>query len=341
MAIVFVDGMAHYTTNAQLITKVAAESSAAPVAGAGANGEPGIIPGNHPHGYKINHVASSVVEISAHVKPASVDGSPGNAISWFDVPQDPGDGSIGCQCRLKIWSNGQIDFYRMNTLLGSTPANTIQMNVHSHLYVLVEFSNTVGTCLVRVNGATVLNLSGLDNSHLPVAQASDVRFFGAIGAGSSATWSHVIVATAANDITSQPRLGALFPDGAGNYSAWTPSAGVNWQNVDEATPDDDTTYNASSTVGNRDSYTMQNLPADATTVAALAVTARIKKDDASARTVEAFLRIGGVDYDHGTAKTVPGDYGFLQWIWRLSPATGVAFTVAEVNGLEAGIRVAA
>lgn len=75
----------------------------------------------------------------------------------------------------------------------------------------------------------------------------------------------------------------MIPDGAGFYTDFTPSAGANYQNVDDIPPDSDTTYNEDNIDGDKDSYA----------VADWAVT--------SGRKVDAIIPVGVV------RKTGPGD----------------------------------
>jgi hypothetical protein len=49
------------------------------------------------------------------------------------------------------------------------------------------------------------------------------------------------------------------------------------------------------------------------------------------------LRISGSNYASAT-QAVAATTALLQFIWHLSPATGLVFTEAEVNALEPGMR---
>jgi len=112
--------------------------------------------------------------------------------------------------------------------------------------------------------------------------------------------------------------------------------------VDDDPPDDDTTYNSSSTATDQDSFTFGALPGGITaTVKALQVLLNVRKDDAGTRTVGPFLRISATDYN-GDGVNV-GDSYFYQniYIWEENPNTSSAFTVAEINALEAGYELTA
>lgn len=62
-----------------------------------------------------------------------------------------------------------------------------------------------------------------------------------------------------NDFLGDVHVEALYPTAAGrtqttDNTPWTPSAGANWQNVDDHPPDEDVTYNSAEAAGQRDTY---------------------------------------------------------------------------------------
>lgn len=333
--VMFVDGMAHYTTTAQANTKVSA-GGVAPTAGAGAFGQPGV----RSDGWQVNYAATAEVEFSFFFNYSAVFGQwviifdNNYPQIWLDMNND---GSVS------VYNGGQDTFGRAvrNTLLGTVPAATVQFGVQNHCKLKIKHHATTGTVEFVYNGISALALTNKNTAPSGNAWSTNWRSFGGGSSNvASGFISHWAVANALGTITGQPRLGALFPNGAGAHADFTPSPVVaNYLNADESTPDDDTTYNESTVSGNIDTYAMQDLATGVIGIIAVAVTVRIKKTDANSHLVAAVLRIGGVDYVHPTNKGVPGDYAFLQWIWTLSPATGVAFTAAEVNGLEAGLKI--
>lgn len=129
----------------------------------------------------------------------------------------------------------------------------------------------------------------------------------------------------------------LRPDGAGNYSAWTPSAGSNYQNVDETTPDGDTTYNSTSTTNNRDSYSMSSLSRATGTVKAVLVNLVTRSPEGNHDQVKTFLRTGGVDLD-SSGKSA-GQFSFIHRRYAFNTdADGSAWTIAKVNAMEVGVQ---
>lgn len=337
MAVVFVDGISHYTTAAQGSTKLA-RLNTAPVAGTGAFGSPGYRSLGNDYN-QINFPASGTVEFAFYFNCLA---QFGQWVVFYDnnYPQvwldTQPDGSISVY-------NGALDFLSRpvrGTLLGTVPASSMRFGVQSNAKIRILHSGAVGTFEIWIDSVSVLSLTGKNTAPSGNNQATNIRFLGG-GATSEANciYSHLLIASASGDLVGTPRVGGLFPNGVGATSAWTPSAGANYTCVDETTPNDDTDYVSSSTVGNVDTYTMQDTPAGTGAISGLAVTIRIKKDDANSRLVAAVLRIGGVDYVHPTPQGVPGGYSYLQFIWTLNPATGTAFTKAVVDALEAGYKV--
>lgn len=360
MAVVFVDGQAHYTTAAQANTKYAL-SRDEPVAGTGAFGAVGIR-GNGgswsgpPHA-QYNFPASAQREFSVYLNIES----PGYIYCLWTLfdnvkPQVwallQGDGSI----RIYGGAESNVSYEwqpQPGPLLGIVPAATLQYNVHSIHKVSVVHHQTTGSLTYRIDNEVVLTLTNINTAYAMSAPAdasatprsTNLRIgYAPFGVSSPGifigTRSHVVIADTVGDIVGNPRFGALWPEGVGAHSDFAPvGSATNWQNVDEASPNEDTDYNESETVGHIDTYVMQNVPAGLTAITAVAVTVRVKKTDANSRMFSAVLRIGGVNYVHADTKGVPGGYAYLQWIWTLNPATSAAWTVADVNALEAGVKV--
>ena len=136
------------------------------------------------------------------------------------------------------------------------------------------------------------------------------------------------------------RVEALLPTGAGATTAWTPSAGSNYQNVDDATPNGDTDYNKSKTAGQTDTYAMSDLATTGGTVYGVQYHEYVRKDSAGSRTVAPVARIGGADYA-GTTRSALDSYTYIDEIRETSPATSAAWTISEVNAMEFGLKVVA
>lgn len=158
---------------------------------------------------------------------------------------------VGDQCTLTRHVDGQVSLTRGAVF---TPANLIDISTGSVMklgvWSWVEMDITIGNTaayVVRVNGVTVLNSTG-DTQEQTSADINVVSWSG------PGDWDCVYICDAVGAAPRNAMLGDficsnLLPDGAGANTDFTPLAGTNWQAVDEAVPDDDTTYVESSTNG--------------------------------------------------------------------------------------------
>jgi len=134
------------------------------------------------------------------------------------------------------------------------------------------------------------------------------------------------------------RVQAILPSGAGNSTQMTPSAGSNYQCVDEAAPNDDTDYVSETTAGEKDTYAFGNLTPTSGTVKGTQILISARKDDAGTRTIAPVYRPVSTDYD-GTTVSIGNSYDYVRQVKDVSPATSVAWTIAEINGAEFGVKL--
>jgi hypothetical protein len=127
------------------------------------------------------------------------------------------------------------------------------------------------------------------------------------------------------------------PTGAGTYAEMTPLAGANYAAVDEVPPDEDTTYVQHATAGKRDVHVINDLTPTTGTISAVQWQCRAKLSAAGTGSIKYLLRQADTDYT-GADKALDTSYRNVQEILELAPS-GVAWTVAIVNEIEAGQQV--
>lgn len=258
------------------------------------------------------------------------------------------DGTV-CHVTLAIDTAGNLRVYR-NTLasgtLLATGTTVLTANTFAYLELLITISDTVGVVQAQINGdaETFTFVTGTsstqDTRNGGNATANIVSF----GGGSSSTvnvdYDDVYIHDGSGGVDDtfwgDVRLIAKSVDGAGNHTDFTPSTGSNWQNVDDATPDDDATYNESSTVNHIDSMTTAALGVTGT-VKSVGVSLYARKTDAGAASLAPLWRISGTDYA-GTGVAASTDYRYKTQLYRVSPATSSAWTTSEIDGAEVGYK---
>jgi hypothetical protein len=228
------------------------------------------------------------------------------------------------------------------TLLGTS---TYELNAGSWYYI--EFKgaihDTTGTYEVRVDGVNKLSDSNVDTRNAGTGIFNTVRVNGPLD-GSVYAWVddlYILDGSGAsmNDFLGPQSVEWLVAQaGDGSNAAWTPSTGSdNGAMVDESTPDDDTTYNSSATVDQIDTYNLTNTSLVGT-IRAVQSVLRLKKTDASARTIKTVFRSNSTDYDQ-TEREVLTTYAYLLEPRATDPNTSAAWASAAVNALQVGPKV--
>jgi len=253
---------------------------------------------------------------------------------------------------MRVNADGSLDVWRgSQTLLATkiltSPAGLVSLGIWSFIEFGWTLSTTVGVATLRHNGVQVATASGLNTvtnfftnpilpwtrlKILPTGYIDDIYILNADGGVPGNTFL--------GDIHVEARHAVTDAVAAGTYADFTPSAGLDHgAMVDEIPPDDDTTYNASSVPGNRDTYrfpALASLTFGTIYGVQLLLCAR-KSDDIATRTIAPTIFNGGLTYD-GTAKAISSSYRYYWQIYETNPATGLPWTVAQANALDAGIK---
>lgn len=245
---------------------------------------------------------------------------------------------------LYLTANNAIAAFRGTnaTVLGTSANNVVPASGFCYIEVKTKIDDSTGTVEVKVNGASVLSLTGQDTRNGGNASATGISFRGIVN--TSKIDDLYICDTSGstnNDFLGDVRIDCLFPDGDGNYSQFTPSTGTShYQLVDEATPNT-TDYNDGATVGDRDSYTFANLSSLASqTVYAVQVCMAINKDDAGSKSAASFVRASSTNGD-GASISLGTSQVITTQVFEQNPSGPAAWTESTVNGMEAGCKVTA
>lgn len=213
----------------------------------------------------------------------------------------------------------------------------------ANAWYFIEIKVTIdnaGSAEVRVGGNTCITYSG-DTQNTTNAYAN---FFQLAGDRSSNLFDDLYVCddsgSTNNDFLGDHKIENILPDGDGYIAQWAPSAGINWQNVDDPNtsapcPDGDSTVNISATPSDTDSFSFQNLATTSGTIAGIQVSCNVKKDDAGSRSLKFFVRIGGNNYYSDTF-TLLDSYRYFAYCWDINPATSVPWMISDINSAEFG-----
>ncbi len=255
---------------------------------------------------------------------------PSNIIAFFEGANNG--------INIRVLTDGTIRAYRSNTILG-TSTNTLGSGTWYYIELKVLTDNSAGTVEIRVNGATWLNLTSQDTQPDSNAYHNAVRF-GTTNATSRYDDIYILdgSGSANNDFLGNRKVVALDPDGAGDNTDWTPSAGSNYQNVDDGDEvDEDTTYNETSTDADEDLYTYGDLPGVTASVNGVQITSEARVT-AGSMDLSNVIKTGTTT-DAGSAETITStSYVTTTRVEEQDPDTVAAWTPSGVNGAQFGIR---
>lgn len=208
-------------------------------------------------------------------------------------------------------------------------------------------SDTVGQLELKVDTVQVINLTGQDTRNGANASVNEIWISDG-GTFMSSNLDDLIIVDPAtggaptNTFLGDSRVETLMPSGNGNSSQLVGSDGNSTDNyllVDETTPNQDTDYVESSTVGEKDTYAYGNLTPTTGTVYGVQPCLYARKTDAGVRSVASIARLSGTEVDSAN-HTLGSSYQYFTDIREAKPGGGV-WTITDVNNAEFGVKVTA
>jgi hypothetical protein len=150
------------------------------------------------------------------------------------------------------------------------------------------------------------------------------------GSGSHPTW-----ATTGGNTTSDNHVTWVVVGSGANPGA------ANWMATAEAPPDDDNSYNSSSTIGNIDRFVSAAFPATCSGIVLVYEAIYSRKDDAGTRSLRGSINSAGSVADNGSDLAQNSTYAYFNPVFLVDPATTIAWTIGAVNALDWGYKVTA
>jgi hypothetical protein len=333
MALKLIEGWDHYTTSAQLMDKWTVVVNAVPSTnylrfgyGKSCYLQHG---GHYMHWDYGENIQTNIVGMAIRI----ISFQAGSGILTFYDGTSP-------QMDLYVDSSGYISARRDTTILGTSASPILTQNWY-YIEFKTKIDNSVGTYEIKLDEETIVSGSGADTQATGNAYANRVQI------RADQNWTELNVddfylcddsGSQNNDFLGDNRVETLYPTGVGNYSQWTPSAGANWQNVDEVPPDEGTTYNDSDAVAEKDTYGLTDLITTAATIAGVQTNAWMRKDDAGVAKVKRLFYINSTDYLSSVEWGLLASWLCSKEIAELNPDTASAWTVSDINALEAGVQ---
>ncbi len=274
---------------------------------------------------------------------------------WLDVlPQNSdtymgfcfADIGNGSQVGFRILSTGAIEavtgFSAISmtggTVIGTTTLPVIAPNSWNHFELKTTINATTGSFELRVNGATVLSLTGVNTkatANTTIAQCwwKGFRNNNAIGNTPSLFIKDFILwdttGSFNNNFMGTVQCIDTLTDGDSSLT-WTPNAGSTGFNIlAHIPPQDDTSYIAAATTLTS-TFTLANLPSNVSSVRGNVLKTRVRKIDAGDGNIQVGLK-SGASTALGANRAITTAYTYWFDVNETDPATGAAWTPVAFN----------
>lgn len=249
------------------------------------------------------------------------------------------------QLSIGVQSTGTIVVTRgplnTGTVLYTTPTPAVVADAYQHIESLATINDTTGAVEVRVNGVTVVSLSGVDTCATGNVECSQLAFLTSPstgGATAAAYMDDLFVydnsGTYNNTFIGDRRVLTLFPNANTATADWTVvGAASGYEAIDEASPDDDTSYITATTTGQVSEFGLQNLPDGISVVSAVVMVERARKTEAGPASTQVSI-VSGASVASGANKPITEVYTYRHDVFETDPASAAPMTPAEFDALK-------
>jgi hypothetical protein len=243
--------------------------------------------------------------------------------------------------------DGTISVLRGGSTVLSTSASPITFASFGYLEWKFTIDDASGSYEVRYNGAMITNGSGADTRNGANATANQFQLRAAATPGGNFDFEDLYILDSTgstnNNFLGDVRVDTYLPNGNGNSSQLVGSDADSTDNyalVDETLQNGDTDYVQSATVNNKDTYAFTDMSHTPASIFGVQINMIAKKDDSGTRSICSVTRSGGSDTD-GATQALSTSYLCYREIRETDPNTAAAWTRANLNSAEFGVKVAA
>jgi len=274
-------------------------------------------------------------------RPSSYQASLPNSILWF--ANSDGENMLAAAF---VAGSSTLAIYRVDGLHALTQLGTgssLSLNTWYVIELHVLLADSEGVMQVKLDGVVDIDFTGDTLGNYTPANFQYVGISASSFPGGDFYESRGLFDDfAVNDTSGSVNnswcgRGGIYPalvSGAGDLSQFTPSAGNNYECVDEVPPNDDTDYVATATEGNIDTYAI-DVPDVSGGVPVVTLWHYAKLDEAGAGNITQLLRTNSVNYE-GDLKGLDTSYKHVYHAWEQNPATGQAWTLEALESFQIG-----
>lgn len=251
------------------------------------------------------------------------------------------------QIDIRTDASSRLIVTRNATLLAT---GTTGLQLATWYYVELKFSihPSAGTVLLSLNGTPevltyVTGTSTTQNTRTTANSQWSAIALASVNSTTNVMWVDDIYVIDASTGTNTDFLGpvrvvALNTATPGTYADFTANgSSSNYGAVSEMFQDGDTSFNASSTLNHKDTFTLQDPPMSSGSVYAVQTILTTRQDSGAGRSLSPVIRMSGADYV-GTTGALGTSYVMKTDIYDANP-TGTAWDASTLAGIEVGYKL--
>ena len=255
--------------------------------------------------------------------------------------------AINLHLSVQCAADGKVALTRGTTVIATSASVVFAPNIFYRIEIgNIYIHDTAGTAQVRVDGVLVIDFTG-DTRNSTTSSSIVAVGWGGGGPIQPFRVDDVMIWSSAgatpNGVIGDFRIDLATPNSNGSTINGTPVGVASaYLAVDEVgTPNNETDYVLDATAGNINLFGLSDLVGTPTTIFAVGVTVAGRSDNVGTRSVQAGVKSGATTGWSGEDVVLPaqGAYAQRTQFFPLDPATGVAWTPAAINAMEAGYKV--
>ena len=258
-------------------------------------------------------------------------------ISFFDGITE--QVRFGIDYDLSLWVTR--DPGNTNVSLGHKTGAQFALSTWVYVEIKLTVHPTAGAFDVHVNGTSIYSASNINTQASGNAYSNGLSINQSISALVDDCFVLNTLGSVNNNFLGDCQILTSLPSSDGSNTGLTPKSGTtHYTQVNETDPDNDTTYNASSTVGATDTYHFATIsPGAGAAIAGVQTVLDARKDSTGTRAIAGATKSGSAT-TAGANQPLNANYLMYRQIQETDPNTSAAWTVAGVNAAEFGARIA-
>lgn len=249
------------------------------------------------------------------------------------------------QCAVNLQCNGELQARKSagGTSIGFTTGARIRAGVWNYIEVKIKVNATTGTVDIRVNGVSVMSVTGKNTDQAASGQATKIALCGA-SSGNQSTFDDFYVCDKSgsnnNTFLGGQKVTTLFPTGDSGTNQWTPSSGSNhFDRVNENPHDSSTTYLSDILTGDTEEFNYADTGSEVTLIKGVLVNTVFETDSALPFSVKNHVNSGGTSSDDAGTAGTNGTYDTASFLVESDPNTTALWTKTNLDAALFGVKV--